>query len=95
MDYIASRPRVERMGEYGRFTDAGKQAMLKRMKEEMAQHRGAAWIYVVSLRREMPPGKWPARKVTYGIHQHDACREENIGKEKKYREKEPLWEKRS
>lgn len=52
VDYIANRPRVERMGEHGLFTDAGKPVVLKQVQEEVAQHRGAVWTHVISLRRE-------------------------------------------
>ena len=52
VDYIANRPRVERMGEHGLFTDAGKPVVLKQVQEEVARHRGAVWTHVISLRRE-------------------------------------------
>ena len=51
VDYIANRPRVERMGEHGLFTDAGKPVVLKQVQEEVARHRGAVWTHVISLRR--------------------------------------------
>lgn len=52
VDYIANRPRVERVGEHGLFTDAGKAVVLKQVQEEAAAHKGAVWTHVISLRRE-------------------------------------------
>ena len=52
MDYIANRPRVERIGEHGLFTDAGKAVVLKQVQEETANHKGPVWTHVISLRRE-------------------------------------------
>jgi len=52
VDYIANRPRVERVGDHGLFTDAGKAVVLKQVQEEVAGHRGAVWTNVISLRRE-------------------------------------------
>lgn len=52
VDYIANRPRVERIGEHGLFTDIGKAVVLHQVQEEVAQHKGVVWTHVVSLRRE-------------------------------------------
>lgn len=52
VDYIANRPRVERVGEHGLFTDAGKAVVLKQVQEEVTNHKGAVWTHVISLRRE-------------------------------------------
>ena len=52
VDYIANRPRVERIGEHGLFSDAGKQIVLKQVQDEVVNHKGAVWTHVVSLRRE-------------------------------------------
>ncbi|MEY8326040.1 MobP3 family relaxase [Lachnospiraceae bacterium 54-11] len=52
VDYIANRPRVERVGDHGLFTDAGKAVVLKQVQEEAANHKGAVWTHVISLRRE-------------------------------------------
>ena len=51
VDYIANRPRVERIGEHGLFTDAGKAVVLSQVQEEVARHKGAVWTHVISLRR--------------------------------------------
>ena len=52
VDYIANRPRVERVGEHGLFTDAGQSVVLAKVQGEVAKHKGAVWTHVVSLRRE-------------------------------------------
>ena len=52
VDYIANRPRVERLGEHGLFTDAGKAVVLKQVQEEASAHKGPVWTHVISLRRE-------------------------------------------
>lgn len=52
VDYLANRPRVERIGEHGLFTDAGTAVVVKQVQEEVANHQGAVWTHVVSLRRE-------------------------------------------
>lgn len=52
VDYIAGRPRVERIGEHGLFTDAGVPVVLARVQEDVCQHKGAVWTHVISLRRE-------------------------------------------
>lgn len=52
VDYIASRPRVERVGEHGLFTDAGQPVVLKKVQDEVTAHKGPVWTHVVSLLRE-------------------------------------------
>lgn len=52
VDYIANRPRVERLGDHGLFTDAGKAVVLKQVQKEVAGHKGPVWTHVISLRRE-------------------------------------------
>lgn len=52
VDYIANRPRVERVGEHGLFTDAGVPVVLKKVQEDVACHKGPVWTHVISLRRE-------------------------------------------
>lgn len=52
VDYISNRPRVERVGEHGLFTDAGKAVVLRQVQEEVMRHKGAVWTHVISLRRE-------------------------------------------
>ena len=52
VDYIANRPRVERVGEHGLFTDAGKPVVLAQVQQETMNHKGPVWTHVISLRRE-------------------------------------------
>ncbi len=52
VDYIANRPRVERIGEHGLFTDAGRPVVLSQVQDEVVNHKGAVWTHVVSLCRE-------------------------------------------
>ncbi len=52
VDYIANRPRVERVGEHGLFTDAGKPVVLAQVQRETMKHKGPVWTHVISLRRE-------------------------------------------
>lgn len=52
VDYIAGRPRVERIGEHGLFTDSGVPVVLAQVQEDVCNHKGAVWTHVISLRRE-------------------------------------------
>jgi hypothetical protein len=52
VDYIAGRPRVERVGEHGLFTDVGVPVALTQVQNEVANHKGVLWTHIVSLRRE-------------------------------------------
>lgn len=52
VDYIANRPRVEKLGEHGLFTDAGTPVVLSQVAKEIANHKGVIWTHVISLRRE-------------------------------------------
>lgn len=52
VDYIANRPRVERVGEHGLFTDAGVPVVLSQVQSDVVSHKGPVWTHVVSLRRE-------------------------------------------
>lgn len=52
VDYIANRPRVEKLGTHGLFTDAGAPVVLSHTAEEIANHTGNVWTNIVSLRRE-------------------------------------------
>lgn len=51
-DYIATRPRVERFGSHGLFTDAGVEVNLSRVSEDLNKHSGNVWTVIISLRRE-------------------------------------------
>ena len=51
-DYIATRPRAERLGSHGLFTDAGVEVKLSKVSEELNQYQGNLWTVIFSLRRE-------------------------------------------
>ena len=50
--YIALRPRAERTGAHGLFTDDGVEVNLSKVAEEMNSHEGNIWTVIISLRRE-------------------------------------------
>ncbi|WP_340139672.1 MobP3 family relaxase [Ruminiclostridium cellulolyticum] len=50
--YISNRPRAERIGEHGLFTDAGTPVILSKVADEVANHKGIIWTHIISLRRE-------------------------------------------
>lgn len=52
VDYIANRPRVERMGTHGLFTGGDDEIVLSKIADEVANHTGNVWIPIVSLKRE-------------------------------------------
>jgi TPR repeat protein len=52
VDYIANRPRVEKIGSHGLFTDEGVPVVLSKVAEEVSNHSGNVWTNIVSLRRE-------------------------------------------
>ena len=51
-DYIAIRPRAERFGSHGLFTDDGVQVQLSKVTEELDKHKGNIWTAIISIRRE-------------------------------------------
>lgn len=52
VDYIATRPRAERFGSHGLFTDDGVQVQLSKVTEELDRHKGNVWTAIISIRRE-------------------------------------------
>lgn len=52
VSYIAKRPRAERHGAHGLFTDADVPINLSKVAEEVANHNGNVWTHILSLRRE-------------------------------------------
>lgn len=52
VDYIANRPRVEKMGVHGLFTGGSDSLVLSRIADEVAKHKGNIWTPIISLRRE-------------------------------------------
>lgn len=51
-DYIATRPRAQRFGSHGLFTDDGEEINLTNVSEELNLHQGNVWTAILSLRRE-------------------------------------------
>lgn len=51
-NYIATRPRAERFGSHGLFTDDGVQVQLSKVTEELDKHKGNIWTAIISIRRE-------------------------------------------
>ena len=51
-DYIATRPRAERFGSHGLFTDDGVQVQFSKVTEELDKHKGNIWTAIISIRRE-------------------------------------------
>lgn len=51
-DYIATRPRAERFGSHGLFTDDGVQVQLSKVTEELDKHKENIWTAIISIRRE-------------------------------------------
>ncbi|MVB09665.1 MobL relaxases [Caprobacter fermentans] len=52
VNYIATRPRAEKLGAHGLFSDENTPLVLSRVAEEAAQHTGNIWTPIISLRRE-------------------------------------------
>ena len=51
-DYIATRPRVQRFGSHGLFTDDGVRVKLGEVSKELNEYEGNVWTVILSLRRE-------------------------------------------
>ena len=51
-DYIATRPRAERFGSHGLFTDDGAQVQLSKVSQEMNNYKGNVHTAILSLKRE-------------------------------------------
>lgn len=51
-DYIATRPRTQKFGSHGLFTDDGVSINLSKVSEEVNNHNGNVWTMIVSLHRE-------------------------------------------
>lgn len=50
--YIATRPRAERFGSHGLFTDDGVEIKLSNLMKELDEYEGNVWTAIISLRRE-------------------------------------------
>lgn len=51
-DYIATRPRAERFGSHGLFTDDGVQVQLGKVSQELNAYTGNVYTAILSLKRE-------------------------------------------
>lgn len=52
VEYIAKRPRVEKLGSHGLFTDDNVPINLSKVSETVANHEGIVWTNIISLKRE-------------------------------------------
>ncbi len=52
VEYIAQRPRVEKRGSHGLFTDDNVPINLSKISETIANHKGIVWTVIISLKRE-------------------------------------------
>ena len=52
VDYIANRPRVQKLGSHGLFTAGNDPLVLSQVADEVARHPGVVWLPIISLRRE-------------------------------------------
>ena len=52
VDYIANRPRVQKLGSHGLFTADDSPLVLSQVTDEVARHPGVVWLPIISLRRE-------------------------------------------
>ena len=50
--YMGMRPRVEKVGTHGLFTQTNEPISLNAVAKEVAGHKGNVWSHVLSLRRE-------------------------------------------
>lgn len=49
--YIAKRPRVEKMGKHGLFSQKDEEINLEKVASEVANHKGIVWNTIISLKR--------------------------------------------
>ncbi len=52
VDYIANRPRVEKLSSHGLFTSGDDGIILSKVADEVSNHQGNVWTPIISLRRE-------------------------------------------
>lgn len=52
VNYIATRPRAEKPGTHGLFSDEDTQLVLSKVMSEVGAHTGNVWTPIISLRRE-------------------------------------------
>ena len=81
VDYIANRPRVERLGSHGLFTSGDNLPPLSQIAETVANHPGNVWLPIISLRREDAArlgydnaGQWKNLPTSYAPQLADAMK---------------------
>ncbi len=52
VDYIANRPKVEKIYSHGLFNDSDDEISLSKVAKEIANHTGNVWTPIISLKRE-------------------------------------------
>ncbi|MFI3174767.1 MAG: MobP3 family relaxase [Bacillota bacterium] len=52
MNYIANRPRAEKINTHGLFSSGTEELNLAEVSEELAKHKGNVWLPIISLTRE-------------------------------------------
>lgn len=52
VSYIAERPSVEKLGKHGLFSQSDDKIDLDKVAEDVSNHKGIVWTYVISLKRE-------------------------------------------
>lgn len=52
VDYIANRPKVEKLSSHGLFTSGDDEIILSKVADEVSNHQGNVWTPIISLRRE-------------------------------------------
>lgn len=57
--YIAKRPRVEKQGKHGLFSQKDEEINLEKVASEVAEHNGVVWNTIISLKRK------DAQKLAY------------------------------
>ena len=51
-DYIATRPRAERLGSHGLFSSGDEPVVLSKVSKELNEHQGNVWVFIASVKRE-------------------------------------------
>lgn len=52
VDYIANRPRVEKVSSHGLFNGGSDEIVLSKIAKDVSEHEGNVWLPIISLRRE-------------------------------------------
>lgn len=81
LNYIATRPRAQRIGSHGLFTGAEDSLVLAQIAEAVAMHPGNVWLPIISLRREDAArlgydkaDKWKALLSKYAMDMAEAMK---------------------